>query len=75
MASIGNSTAVSVLKIKEFRGLNQNPDGDTSIQNGELAEMRNFRITRDRHLQVRPRKPCCSCAPPGTNGRPATPPP
>lgn len=54
MASIGNSTAVSVLKIKEFLGLNQNPDGDTSIKNGELADMRNFRITRDKHLQIRP---------------------
>lgn len=54
MATIGNSTAVSVLKIKEFLGLNQNPDGDTSIKNGELADMRNFRITRDKHLQIRP---------------------
>ena len=45
---------MTVLKIKEFLGLNQNPDGDTKIKVGELAAMRNFAITRDGHLQVRP---------------------
>lgn len=42
------------MRIKEFLGLNENPDGDTHIKNGELSEMRNFRITQDRHLQIRP---------------------
>ena len=44
----------SVLQIKRFLGLNQNPDGDNLLKVGELAEMRNFRITLDGHLQIRP---------------------
>lgn len=44
----------SVFRIGEFLGLNENPDGDTHLRPGELAEMRNFRITQDRHLQIRP---------------------
>lgn len=54
MATIANSAAISVMKIKEFLGLNENPDGDTNIKTGELSELRNFKITRDKHLQVRP---------------------
>lgn len=54
MGHINTNSAVSVLKIKEFLGLNENPDGDTHIKTGELSEMRNFRITRDKHLQIRP---------------------
>ena len=54
MAHISTNTSISVLKIKEFLGLNENPDGDTHIKTGELSEMRNFRITRDKHLQMRP---------------------
>ncbi len=54
MATIAANNPSSILKIKEFLGLNQNPDGDTNIRNGELAEMRNFKITRDKHLQIRP---------------------
>ena len=54
MAHINTNNSISVLKIKEFLGLNENPDGDTHIKTGELSEMRNFRITRDKHLQIRP---------------------
>ena len=54
MALIQANSEINVLKIKEFKGLNENPDGDTNIQTGELSEMRNFRITRDKHLQIRP---------------------
>lgn len=54
MASIGANNSISVLRIKKFLGLNENPDGDTKIKDGELSELRNFRITRDGHLQVRP---------------------
>ena len=54
MAQIITGTSMTVLKIKEFLGLNQNPDGDTKIKVGEMAAMRNFAITRDGHLQVRP---------------------
>ena len=54
MAQIAAASGISILKIKEFLGLNQNPDGDTKIKVGELSEMRNFAITRDLHLQIRP---------------------
>ena len=42
-----------VLSISEFLGLNENPDGDTALKDGEMAEMRNFRVTQDKHLQIR----------------------
>lgn len=48
----GNDT--SILQIRRFLGLNENPDGDTVLKQGELAQMKNFRITRDNHLQIRP---------------------
>ncbi len=54
MAQISTRNDINVLSIKEFLGLNENPDGDTKIKNGELSEMRNFRITQDKHLQIRP---------------------
>lgn len=54
MAKLAESSSVSVMKIKDFLGLNENPDGDTNIKTGELSEMRNFKITRDNHLQIRP---------------------
>lgn len=54
MASISTASNLTILKIKEFLGLNENQDGDTKIKVGELSEMRNFAITRDGHLQIRP---------------------
>lgn len=54
MARIAASSSVSIMKIKEFLGLNENSDGDTNIKTGELSELRNFKITRDKHLQIRP---------------------
>ena len=54
MASIAARDDASILKIKAFLGLNENPDGDTTLKVGEMAEMRNFRITQDKHLQIRP---------------------
>ena len=45
---------VSIFTIREFLGLNENPDGITTLKNGEMSEMRNFRITQDKHLQIRP---------------------
>ena len=52
MAQISTRNDINVLSIKQFLGLNENPDGDTKIKDGELAEMRNFRITQDKHLQI-----------------------
>lgn len=54
MAHIQASSNISILSIREFSGVNENQDGDTKIKNGELAKMRNFKITRDQHLQIRP---------------------
>ena len=54
MARLSTADNIRVLKIKAFLGLNENPDGDTKIRDGELSALQNFRITRDGHLQVRP---------------------
>ena len=54
MAQITSSNDIQVLKIRQFLGLNENPDGDTKIKNGEMSKMRNFRVTREKHLQLRP---------------------
>lgn len=54
MAQIKGTDNSSILKIQAFLGLNENPDGDTTLKVGEMAEMRNFRITQDKHLQIRP---------------------
>ena len=54
MAQIYAGDETGILKINAFLGLNENPDGDTTLKTGEFAEMRNFRITQDKHLQIRP---------------------
>lgn len=54
MARISGADETNVLRIKKFLGLNENPDGDTTLKTGEMATMRNFRITQDNHLQTRP---------------------
>lgn len=54
MAMIRQSNPVNIVSLREFLGLNENPDGDTHLKPGELAAMENFRITRDRHMQIRP---------------------
>lgn len=54
MARIQTASSESIFKIEKWLGVNENPDGDTSLKMGEAAEMRNFRITADGHLQKRP---------------------
>lgn len=54
MARINGADETSVLRIKKFLGLNENPDGDTTLKIGEMSSMHNFRITQDNHLQTRP---------------------
>lgn len=54
MAQLSTAGQDHILKIREFLGLNENPDGDTHLKNGEFSKLQNFRITRDRHLQLRP---------------------
>lgn len=54
MANISASTSEKIFQLKQFFGLNENPDGDTKLKLGEAAAMRNFRVTRDGNLQRRP---------------------
>ena len=54
MAQMATGSNITIMRIKEFLGLNENQDGDTKIRVGEMSEMRNFSITKDSHLQIRP---------------------
>ena len=54
MAKIQAASSETVYQIRKWLGVNENPDGDISLKPGEAAEMRNFRITADGHLQKRP---------------------
>lgn len=54
MAKIQTSSDERVFQIKQWLGMNENPDGDTKLKLGEAASMRNFKVTRDGNLQRRP---------------------
>lgn len=54
MAKIVSTTETKIFQIKKWLGLNESPDGDTHMKLGEAAEMRNFRVTGENHLQIRP---------------------
>lgn len=54
MANIASTSEMKIFQIKAWLGLNGSPDGDTHMKLGEAAEMRNFRITAENHLQIRP---------------------
>lgn len=54
MAGINATDNTTTFRIQKWLGLNQSPDGDTGLKMGEAAIMRNFRITREGHLQIRP---------------------
>lgn len=54
MADIKSTTNSKVYQIKKWLGVNESPDGDTGLKMGEAAEMRNFKITSENHLQIRP---------------------
>lgn len=54
MAQVKTSDGTSIYKLTKWLGLNESPDGDTGLKMGEAAVMRNFRITRESHLQLRP---------------------
>ena len=52
-----------IVPIRAWLGLNQSPDGDTVLKMGEAAVMRNWRLTAQGHLQVRPGyAPLCTLA-------------
>lgn len=54
MAQIVSSSDVKVYKIQQFLGLNESPDGDTQLELGEASELRNWKITPEGHMRVRP---------------------
>lgn len=54
MAKIAASSDTKIYALSKWLGLNESPDGDTGLKMGEAAVMRNFRITRESHLQTRP---------------------
>ena len=54
MANIRAAADEKIFKIAAWRGLNENPDGDTKLKLGEAAAMQNWRVTRDGNLQRRP---------------------
>ena len=54
MAKIATTDNTKIFQLKNWLGLNESPDGDTGLKLGEAAVMRNFRITRESHLQIRP---------------------
>ena len=43
-----------VFQIRKFLGLNECPDGDTQLKLGEAGDMRNWQVTPQFHLKVRP---------------------
>ena len=54
MANVITTDGTTVYQLKKWLGLNESPDGDTGLKLGEAAQMRNFRVTRENHLQIRP---------------------
>ena len=54
MAKIATTDSTKIFQLKNWLGLNESPDGDTELRMGEAAVMRNWRITRENHLQIRP---------------------
>ena len=54
MAQIVVQDTSKVVQIKKFLGLNESPDGDTQLKMGEASEMRNWQITPNYHLRIRP---------------------
>lgn len=54
MAKITGSTSEKIFSLKQWGGLNENPDGDTKLKLGEASVMTNWRVTRDGNLKRRP---------------------
>lgn len=54
MAKIQPADDTKVYRIQKFLGLNESSDGDTQLKLGEASEMRNWQVTPQFHLRVRP---------------------
>lgn len=53
MAQIRAAGEQTVFHVERWLGLNESPDGDTTLKNGELSVCQNFRVTREGHLKIR----------------------
>ena len=54
MAEIKGKDDIRIYQIQKFLGLNESVDGDTQLQMGEAGDMRNWQVTPQYHLRVRP---------------------
>ena len=54
MAQVNTRSGARQVRIERWLGLNENPDGETRLALGEASVMRNWRVTREGSLQVRP---------------------
>ena len=54
MAQITGRTEEKIFRILQWKGLNENPDGDSKLDLGESPVMRNWKVTKDGNLQRRP---------------------
>ena len=54
MAKISTLSNDKVYSFQKWYGLNEHPDGDTNLKNGEASTMINWKITRDGNLKRRP---------------------
>lgn len=54
MAKVTATDDIKIYNIHKFLGLNESPDGDTQLKLGEASEMRNWQVTPQFHLRVRP---------------------
>jgi hypothetical protein len=64
MAKVSAGNDIKIFQIQKWLGLNESPDGDTGLRMGEAAKMRNFCVTRENHLQIRPGyAPMCELVP------------
>lgn len=54
MSTLNAGISEAVYALKKWQGVNENPDGDGNLKDGEAAAMRNFRITDGGALKKRP---------------------
>lgn len=54
MATISTKDDSRIFTIKKFLGLNESTDGDTQLKMGEASVLKNFEVTSEYHLRVRP---------------------
>ena len=53
MASVNTNVSESVYQIKQWKGVNEAQEGEASLEMGEAAVMRNFKVTAGGALQKR----------------------